>query len=1140
MLVGWFARHGMLHSLTESVVPMKSLSLLEWLKAHDLERFHDLLAENEVDLATLRLLTESDLRELGLPFGPRKRILHLLGEEKALDKSAAQGTATGERRQLTVLFCDMVGSTELAYKFDPETQQIIIRAYEEACTTCVDRYEGYVFRTLGDGVVAFFGFPLAHESEAERAIRAGLDIVEAIARLRIKGVGRLQVRIGIASGIIVVASGERNAFGETMNLASRLQTVAKPGSVVVSESVRRMAGGGFEYEDLGEQELKGVSGPTKVYRVRGVSHAESRFEAATQRGLTPIVGREAEIAALIDGWRQVCATGSGRAMMLRGEAGIGKSRLVSALRERLQNEPSQTQLFQCSPFFANSAFYPIRASFERALLPTEATNAEARLDKLEALLVDRLGLAKGDMPLIAALLSIPYQKRYGAILLSPRLVKEDTMRVLIEIIRAEARAGPTLVLFEDAHWADPTTLDLLGRFVDALADIPALLVITARSEFRAPWTDHHTVTVMDLAKFTPAQSGSMVANVVGDKALPPGLGAEIVARTDGIPLFVEELTKTILESGDLIVEGDRYVYAGSSAKVTIPETLRDSLMARLDRVALSKEIAQVGSVIGREFSYELIAGLKLMSEDALGNGLRHLTASGLATCHGEIPDAVYTFSHGLVQDTAYESLLKSRRRQLHGDLADLLEQNWPATRDQAPELLAFHHAAAERHAVAAPLWLRAGEAAIERFALPEAINHLRTGMSALSKLPPSKTRDRMEISLRTALGPTIVAHQGWGQPEVSAILEPAWRLAQSLKQSSAYLPILNALSVHHMCMGQMAESLRWADRLLKVGAELGDDRLEIVGHRAASGCHYWLGEFAAARSSGDAVHRLYNPERHWGLVALTNTDPFTGEGIYRAQFLWMMGYPDQALAANAATEANARRRGHPFDLAFALTLGAQLFDYLCDSDALLQRAEEAERIGRERGIALLGEIMAEISRGVAWLRAGRLAEALPQLDRGIGRLMQTGHRIWVWYLTALRAEGQALSGDIEGAWTLIEQSVARIEAGEERSHLAEMLRLKGWILILRGEPEQAAATLRRALTVARQQRAKSWELRAATTLARLLASRGDRAEALAVLAPVHDWFTEGRDSRDLKEASQLLLELRAAQPARKHDPDGVA
>ncbi len=1113
---------------------MNSSSLSAWLKSHDLEQFFKVFEENEVDLLTLRVLTESDLKELGLPFGPRKRILNLLNEEKALEKAAAAGAHTGsvigERRQLTVLFCDMVGFTKLAYKLDPETLQIIIRAYEEACAACVNRYEGYVFTTLGDGVVAFFGFPLAHESEAERAVRAGLEIVEAMARLHVPGAGRLQVRIGIASGMVVVASGERNAVGETMNLASRLQTIAKPGSVVVSDRVRRLAGGGFEYEDMGEKELKGVSGLTQVYRVVGISQTESRFEAATQHGLTPIVGRDAEISTLMDSWLEVREKGSGRAVLLRGEAGIGKSRMTSALRERLRDETSQTRLFQCSPFFVNSAFYPIRASFERALSSGRNAATDTRLDRLEALVVDRLGLAKEDMRFIAALLSIPYQERYGTILVSPKLAKEETMRVLIEFVRAEARGEPTLLLFEDAHWADPTTLDLLGRFVDLLTDIPALLLITARPEFSSPLIGHPAVTVMDLAKFTPAQSGSLVAKVVGGKALPPGLAAQIIARTDGVPLFVEELTKTILESGDLVVEGDHYAYAGSSATVRIPETLRDSLMARLDRVAVSKEIAQVGSVIGREFSYELIAGLELMSEDALGNGLQHLISSGLATCHGEIPSAVYTFSHGLVQDAAYDSLLKSRRKKLHGDIVHLLEERWPETRDAAPELLAFHHTAAERYPVAAPLWLRAGEVAIQRFALPEAITHLRTGMSALSKLRPSKTRDRMEISLRTVLGPALVAQRGWGQAEVSDILEPAWRLAQSLNHTEAYLPILNALAVHYMCMDQLTELLRWADRLLKAGEQLRDDRLEIVGHRAASACHYWLGEFAAARLSGDQVHKLYEPERHWGLAALTNTDPFTGEGIYRPQFLWMMGYPDQALAASQATEANARRRGHPFDLAFALTLGAQLFDYLGNSDELLHRAEEAERIGRERGIALLGEIMTEISRGVALLRAQRLAEAVTQLDRGIERLMQTGHRIWIWYLRALRAEALALAGDLEGAWTLIEESVARIEAGEERSHYAEVLRLKGWILILRGEPDKAEASLRKAIAVSRDQQAKSWELRAATTLARLLASQGNQAEALTELAPIHDWFTEGRDTKDLKGAAQLLAELRGAKP----------
>jgi class 3 adenylate cyclase/tetratricopeptide (TPR) repeat protein len=1111
---------------------MRIASVSEWLTSHGLERFTEIFEQNEVDLTTLRVLTESDLKELGVPFGPRKRILSLLSEERAAEKLSDLGgyvvAPIGERRQLTVLFCDLVGFTKLAYKHDPEALQIIIRSYEQACAACVNRYDGYVFRMLGDGVVAFFGFPLAHESEAERAIRTALDIIDAMKRLHFPKAGRLQVRIGIASGVVVVAPGDRNAVGEALNLSARLQTIAEPGCVVVSDGVRRLAGGEFQYEDLGEQELKGVSGPTRVFRVVGVSRAESRFEAATQSGLTPLVGRESELSRLIDCWREIRDTGVGRAIVLRGEPGIGKSRIVSDLREQLRAQTRLAVLFQCSLFFVNSAFYPVRSAIERALLSDGATDSNALLDRIEALAVDRLGLAAEDMRFIAALLSLPYEERYGVISVSAKLAKEKTMRVLIEFVRAQARTGPALLLLEDAHWADPTTLDLIHSFISQLNDIPALLVVTARPEFDAPFQHHSSVGVMELGKFTAAQSSSLVDNIVGGKALPPGLAAQIIARTDGVPLFIEELTKTILESGDLIVDEDRYVYAERSATIALPETLRDSLMARLDRAPLSKEIAQVGSVIGREFSYELIAGLELMGEERLRKGLQHLTSSGLASCHGEIPNAVYTFSHGLVQDAAYDSMLKSRRKQLHRDVARLLQQRRPAIRETAPELLAFHHTAAERNQMAAELWLRAGEAALKRFALSEAVTHLRTGLSTLSKLRPSETRDRIELSLRSALGPAVVAQRGWAQAEVSEVLEPAWRLAQSLQQHTAYLPILNALAVHYMCMGRLAESLRWADRLLEAGAELDDDRLQVVGYRAASASQFWLGKFKDARRSGDQVHQLYDPERHWDLVSVTNTDPFTGEGIYRGQYLWMMGYPDQAFAAYQAAEAHARRRGHPFDLGLLLTLGAQLFDFLRDPDALLHRTEEVELTGKKHGIPLLGEIMAEISRGVAWLRAGRLADGLPQLDLGIDRLMQTGHGIWIWYLQALRAEALALTGDLDGAWRLIENSVLRIEAGEERSHYAEVLRLQGWILMLRSEPDRAASTLERALSVARAQQAKSWELRAAATLARLLASRGDPRQAVDLLEPVYSWFTEGRDTKDLREASELLDELRGA------------
>ena len=484
------------------------------------------------------------------------------------------------------------------------------------------------------------------------------------------------------------------------------------------------------------------------------------------------------------------------------------------------------------------------------------------------------------------------------------------------------------------------------------------------------------------------QSRSLLDRVAGGKALPDGLAAQIIARTDGVPLFVEELTKTILESGDLILEGDHFAYAGSAATVSIPETLRNSLMARLDRVPAAKEIAQVGSVIGREFMYELIAGLDLISEESLPawrsipDCVRDRDVAGR---HSERRLRILARTG---PGRGFRSILKSRRKQLHGEIARLLNERWPETRDAAPELLAYRRSAAEQHNLAAPLWLRAGEIAIQRFALSEGITHLRTGMAALTKFRPSKSRDLMELSLRTALGPALVAQRGWAHSEVSEVLEPAWKRAQARKHLPAYLPILSSLAVHYMSAGALKELLRRANELLKAAKETGDDSLEIVGHRSAVATLYWSGDFVAARRSGDRVHELYDAERHWRLALLTNSDPFTGEGIYRSQFLWILGYPDQARAANEATEANARRRDHPFDLAFALTLGAQLHGYLHDYDALFRRSQEAERIGKEHGITLLGEIMAEITRGIAWLGAGHTEDGAQQLGEAIELLRQ--------------------------------------------------------------------------------------------------------------------------------------------------------
>ena len=582
------------------------------------------------------------------------------------------------------------------------------------------------------------------------------------------------------------------------------------------------------------------------------------------------------------------------------------------------------------------------------------------------------------------------------------------------------------------------------------------------------------------------------------------------------------MTRTILESGALVEEGERYIFKGKSTGVSIPETLRDSLTARLDRVPEVREIAQVSAAIGREFSYELIAALDLMPETSLRHKLAQLTESGLAFQRGPIPDAIYLFKHALIQDVAYDSMLKSQRQPLHARIARVLEERFPETRETEPELLAHHYTAAGRALAAVPYWQQAGEMAIRRFALPEAVRHLGKGMALLETIPPAPERDLMELLLRTVLAPAVVAQRGWGHEEVGRILEPAWALADSLEHRASYLPILNALWVHYMCRDQLAVSLEWAEKLRAAGAAEENDSLEIIGHRAASGSYFWLGDLTMAHQHGDIVRSMYDLKRHWHVAQLTNYDPVTGEGIYRGQYLWMLGYPDQGMAATIANEEHARRRNHPFDLAFALTLGAQVFDLRHESAELLRRTEDAERVGRTHGVALLWEVMAEISRGIAWLRGGRVAESVDQLDKGIARLEATGHRIWIWYLRALQAEGLAMTGNLDAATALVDESIRRIRQGEDRAHFAEVLRIRGWLYIQQGKAQMAETDLRESIGVARTQKAKSWELRSSTTLARLLAERGEPGEAVNLLSPIYDWFTEGFDTKDLKEARALL------------------
>jgi class 3 adenylate cyclase len=674
----------------------------QWLADLGLERYGDVFEREELTPANLPELTDDELKDLGLPLGPRKTILKAINALRTSDtiapsrspdsytpkhlaekNLASKSALEGERRQLTVLFCDIVGSTELANRVDPEILENILRAYEDACAACITRYEGYVFRRVGDGIVAFFGYPLAHEGEAERAIHAGLAIIAALSRLDVPDVGHLAVRIGIASGLVVVSSAEKGAEGEPLNLASRLQAIAQPGSIVVSERVFRLATGSFDYEDMGEQALKGYAQPTRAYRIVGVSEATSRFEAATQERLTPLVGREQELRLLLDRWA-LAQDGEGQVVLLSGEPGIGKSRILIELRDRLDAQGAQVVRFQCSPYYMNSAFWPYIDNFERALKFGRDESPASKLDKLEALIVTRYGRPLTDVRFIASMLLIPCEEHYGAHTMTPQKHKDETLRSLVDLAEAAARKQPSVMLYEDAHWADPTSLEALDLLIDRVRSFPLLIVLTHRPEFHSRWGAHGHVTGLNLSKLMRGQSSTMISKLAGSKALPAELVEQILAKTDGVPLFVEELTKSILESSELKESADRYEYAGTAHSITIPATLRDSLMARLDRYMPAKEIAQIGAAIGREFSYELVAAVAPRAKAELEDGFERLTASGLAFRRGTPPEATYTFKHALVQDAAYDSLLKSRRQELHRKIARVIEERFPTSKTPSP------------------------------------------------------------------------------------------------------------------------------------------------------------------------------------------------------------------------------------------------------------------------------------------------------------------------------------------------------------------------------------------------------------------------------------------------------------------------
>ncbi len=1043
--------------------------------------------------------------------------------------------AEAERRQLTVLFCDLVDSTALASQLDPEDWREVVRAYQETCAKVIARYEGHIAQYLGDGLLVYFGYPQAHEDDAQRAVRAGLEMVEAMRTLntrlaRDKAV-RLGVRLGIHTGLVVVGEiggGDRQeqlALGDTPNVAARLQGLATPNSVLISAATHRLVQGYFTVEPLGPQTLKGVAAPVQVYRILGASAAQSRLEVAAPTGLTPLVGRDSEVVLLLERWAH-SQEGAGQVVLLHGEAGIGKSRLVEVLHERVISAGATRMVFRCSPYHQNSALYPVIDHLQRFLQWQRDDTPGAKFETLERMLQTSRVPLEDVVPLFAALLSVPMPERYPPLQLTPQRQRQKTQEAIVAWVLEEAERQPVLAVWEDLHWADPSTLDVLSLLLDQVSTARMLTLLTCRPEFRPPWVTHAPVTQVTLTRLGRAQVEAMLPSLTGRKALPPEIVEQVIAKTDGVPLFVEELVKMIMESGLVREQADRYALTGPLPPLAIPSTLHDSLMARLDRLATARALVQLGAVLGREFPYDLLQAVAPMEEIALQEGLAQLVAAQLVYQRGLPPRSRYSFKHALIQDAAYQSLLRSTRQRYHQRIAHVLAERFPETAATQPELLAYHYTEAGLAEQAMPYWQRAGQRAIEHSAYREAVAHLTQGLEVLTTLPDTPERAQHELDLQITLGPALMVTKGFTDPEVERLYTRAHTLCQQLGESPQLFPALWGLWRFYVGRGELQSARELGEQLL-VLAECGQDPMLLV-----QACHalgptlFWLGELVPAQARFAQAIAHYAPQLHRASVRYGGHDPGTCCQSYAAWSLCVRGYPDQALHQQQEALRLAQELAHPYTLICALDWGAWLHQFRREGQVTQAQAETAMPMSSEHGFV---EWFAheQILRGWALAAQGQGEAGIAQMRAGLATWEAMGNKLYRPYQLLQLAEVHGTVGQAEEGLRVLAEARAAIPHREGRFYEAELWRLEGELrLALSPEPHPEAATwFHQALAVARRQQAKSLELRAAMSLARLWQQQGKRQDAHDLLAPIYGWFTEGFDTADLQEAKALLDEL---------------
>lgn len=1104
-------------------------SIGAWLERLGLGQYTRVFEENDLDPEIMPEITEADLSSLGVSLGHRKKILAAV--RMPLDAPPPDRRPDGgERRQLTVMFCDLVGFTALAEQLDPEEVREIVAAYQRTVSSIVDELSGHVAQLLGDGVMVYFGHPRAHEDDAERAVRAGLRIVERLAASGsvppLPADLRLEVRVGIDTGVTVVAGmgdstrQETLALGDTPNIAARLQGLAAPGTVVISEHTRRLLPGSFDLADLGPKQLKGISKPVRVWSVAGLGSSVTRFEAATRTGLSAFVGREQETTLIDECW-SLAAEGRGQVILLSGEAGIGKSRIIEEARRRLLARGARALRLQCSPFHEDSPYHPIARALARFLgFERDDSNAD-RYGRLRSRVVEGFGRPETDAALLASVLSIEVDEPPDVALLPPLRRKRETIRALSDFVEAVTTSGPTLVLFEDAHWSDPTSLEVLDTLVERAPSLGVLIIVACRPGFRAPWQSRDHVAVRSLARLTPSESEALVSRVTGGMSLPPGLAHQIIEKSDGIPLFVEELTKFLLESDQLTGGDGAFEYSVPTREASIPASLRDSLMARLDRHQHVKRIAQIGATIGRDFSYELIHAIAGMSTETLDRSLADLLDAGLAMETQSLPDAVYSFKHALVQEVAYESLLKTRRQELHSAIVTALEARGPEVREARPELLARHLSEAGQVEAALPYWRAAADLSLSRMAVWEATSQLNRGLALVQTLPPSDDRDQAELPFHALLGTAHVLARGWGATEVEVAYQRANELRRSVANVDDTIWASWGIWVFHHVRGEIEFALEIARDLHREVEEAGGRAGKLVASMMLGQSTMYAAVFEESREHLASSHSLYDEKVDHQLINVYSTDLRLVVDVHQALTLWILGFPDQASALCRQNHEHAASLNHPYSHAWALTWGALPLLLNGETNELVARVGQGLAIAEEFGFAYTAAI-GSILHGWGRAELGELDAGVAEMRAGLEDFEATGAKIVVPFFKCLLARLLGRASDHEAGLTMLEEAATQISRWGERWAEAEVHRVRGELLFERNRNPHdflaAEESFRAALDLALRQGSNSWALRTSLSLGRLLEETGRGREGRALVQVARSRFSEGFSTPDLEEA----------------------